>query len=302
MDNPNPSQSSLDASIRKTEGSKGAASGQSYRTIAIFVSVASIVAILAIAVPLGVCFGGEGRCGRGNSQKASTASATVSKITEAASTAVPITFPTPTVAPLTEDVNPLLLQGFEWYIPKDGKHWTRLSAVLDQLHQIGVTNLWIPPPTKAATNGSIGYDVYDLWDLGEFDTHGRTATSMGSKNDLIQLVEAAHKWDIGIVADAALNQRSGADFVDSCAITRLDPNNREQAINPTRVSPVWVGFNFSSRGNRYSSKQWSCNDFSGIDYDQGTDAQGVFKIDGVNNDFATDVSTELGNFGQYALV
>lgn len=207
-----------------------------------------------------------------------------------------MTFPTPTVTPLTESTNPLLVQGFEWYIPKDGKHWHRLSSVLGQLHQIGVTNLWIPPPTKAATEGSIGYDVYDLWDLGEFETHGRTATAMGSKDDLAQLAEEAHKWNIGILADAALNQRSGADHVDSCAITRLNPENREQAINPTRVSPVWVGFNFSSRGNRYSNKLWSCDDFSAIDYDQGTDAKGVFKVDGVNNDFATDVSTENGNF------
>ncbi len=33
---------------------------------------------------------------------------------------------------------------------------------------MGITAVWIPPPTKGASASSTGYDIYDTWDLGEF--------------------------------------------------------------------------------------------------------------------------------------
>ena len=259
------------------------------------------IAVVATTVPLGVCLGGNGRCGRSVSAQTATPNRTQPLVNDAAKQP-PVKYPEPTVQPLTQDSNSLLFQGFEWYVPKDGKHWTRLASVLPQLHEIGISALWIPPPTKAATPGSVGYDVYDLWDLGEFNTHDRTATAMGGKADLLDLAQQAHEMGIGIVVDAVLNQRSGADFMVSCAVTRLDAANRMQPINPTRMSDVWVGFNYTGRGNYYSNKTWTCDDFTAVDYDASIKSNGVFKIDGVNNDFATDVSTENGNFDYLTLL
>lgn len=261
----------------------------------------AIVAAIIITVPLGVCLTGDGRCGRSYSPLATSRTQTKPLLNDAA-TQQALSYPKPTVEPVTANANPLLFQGFEWYFPKDGKHWSRLSSVLPQLYQMGVGALWIPPPTKAATNGSVGYDVYDLWDLGEFNTHDRNSTASGSKSDLLSLAQEAHKWGIGLVIDAVLNQRSGADYMESCAVTRLNPSNRLQPINPTRVTEVWVGFNFTGRGNTYSNKTWSCDDFTAVDYDASSQSDGMFKIDGVHNDFATDVSTENGNFDYLSLI
>lgn len=260
-----------------------------------------VIAAVIISVPLGVYLGIDGRYTRSRMSQHVSRSPVDLHLKDTA-TDHKIRYPTPTVQPATEFASPLLFQGFEWYIPKDGKHWSRLSAALPRLYEIGVGAIWIPPPTKAATQGSIGYNVYDLWDLGEFDNHNRTSTAMGSKADLLSLSQEAHKWGIGLVIDAVLNQRSGADFTQPCAVTLLDPSNRLQPINPTKVTEVWVGFNFTARGNKYSNKTWSCNDFTAVDYDAGSDTSGLFKINGVDDDFATDVSSENGNYDYLTLI
>lgn len=263
--------------------------------------VVAIAAAIIITVPLGVCLTGDGRCGRPHSPH-SAGSAQAKTLLNDAATQQALPYPKPIVEPVTTNANPLLFQGFEWYFPKDGKQWSRLSSELPQLYRMGVGALWIPPPTKAATDGSVGYDVYDLWDLGEFKTQNRTSTASGSKADLLSLAQEAHKWGVGLMVDAVLNQRSGADYMVSCAVTMLNPSNRLQPINPTKVTEVWVGFNFTGRGNIYSNKTWSCDDFTAVDYDAGSPTNGVFKINGVHNDFAADVSTENGNFDYLSLI
>lgn len=41
--------------------------------------------------------------------------------------------------------NMTMLQGFEWYVPADGKHWVRLDKHIPQLKNFGIDNIWIPP-------------------------------------------------------------------------------------------------------------------------------------------------------------
>lgn len=65
--------------------------------------------------------------------------------------------------------NETLMQYFEWYLPNDGKHWMRLAADAPTLAQKGITKIWMPPAFKATHDGDVGYGVYDLFDLGEFD-------------------------------------------------------------------------------------------------------------------------------------
>ncbi|KAK4101259.1 glycoside hydrolase family 13 protein [Parathielavia hyrcaniae] len=83
--------------------------------------------------------------------------------------------------------NETLLQGFEWYLPADGAHWRRLADLLPSLSLLGVTKMWIPPACKAAEPGGNGYDVYDLWDLGEFERGGEQeggGTKWGCREEL----------------------------------------------------------------------------------------------------------------------
>lgn len=41
--------------------------------------------------------------------------------------------------------NMTMLQGFEWYVPADQKHWVRLEKHIPQLKTWGIDNIWIPP-------------------------------------------------------------------------------------------------------------------------------------------------------------
>jgi hypothetical protein len=41
--------------------------------------------------------------------------------------------------------NMTMLQGFEWYVPADQKHWVRLEKHVPDLKKWGVDNIWIPP-------------------------------------------------------------------------------------------------------------------------------------------------------------
>lgn len=72
--------------------------------------------------------------------------------------------------------NVTLVQGFEWNVPADGKHWKRLLSQMDALKGLGAINVWLPPGCKGSSQQGNGYDVYDLWDIGEFDQKGGVGT------------------------------------------------------------------------------------------------------------------------------
>lgn len=192
--------------------------------------------------------------------------------------------------------NGLLFQGFEWYVKKDGQHWNRLNSQLEKLSAIGVDRLWVPPPTKAGANPSTGYDVYDLWDLGEFNQSGHVATSYGTKAQLENLSKSARSHGVSLLVDAVLNQRSGAESPTSCQAYKVNPTNRLQNISNPQTIQAWVGFEFPGRGGKYSNKTWGCSDFTAVDYDNASKQNAVWKLEGQNNAFATDVSTENGNY------
>lgn len=68
-----------------------------------------------------------------------------------------------------------------------------------------------------------GYDIYDLYDLGEFDQKGSVATKWGSKKDLVTLGQAAEELGMGVYWDAVLNHKAGADRKEKCLAVTVDP-------------------------------------------------------------------------------
>lgn len=120
--------------------------------------------------------------------------------------------------------NATMFQAFEWYIPADQKHWLRLRGAVAGLQATGIDNMWIPPACKGSSQQGNGYDIYDLYDLGEFDQKGGIATKWGTKEDLVQLVQRADEVRMGIYFDAVLNQKAGADRTEQCRVIEVDPN------------------------------------------------------------------------------
>lgn len=122
------------------------------------------------------------------------------------------------------------MQAFEWHLPADQSHWRRLRRALPDLKDIGIDNIWIPPGCKGMDPSGVGYDIYDLYDLGEFDQKGSIATRWGSKKDLHDLLRAAQDIDIGIYWDTVLNQKAGADSTECFTAVRVDPKG--MSIHP----------------------------------------------------------------------
>ena len=118
-----------------------------------------------------------------------------------------------------------MFQAFEWHVPDDQAHWRRLLQELPTLKRMGVDNIWIPPGCKAMSPSGNGYDIYDLYDLGEFDQKGTRPTKWGTKEELQNLIAGAQDKGIGVYWDAVLNHKAGADFTESFPAVKVDPRS-----------------------------------------------------------------------------
>jgi len=208
--------------------------------------------------------------------------------------------------------NKTILQGFEWYLPVNlpqltqdasnvglndrlSTHWTHLTLLLPELKAMGATSLWIPPACKATNPMDNGYGIYDLYDLGEFDTKGSIATKWGTKHELQMLCRAAQQLDIGIIFDAVLNHRAAADGSEEVKVVRVDSRNRtiELDKNPLTIE-AWTRFDYSARNGKYSQLNYNKQHFNGIDWDSRTRQKSIYRIveprpDGTKREWAQDV-------------
>ena len=189
-----------------------------------------------------------------------------------------------------------MIQYFEWNLPNDGKHWQRLKEDAKHLSEIGVTGVWIPPAYKGTSQFDVGYGAYDLWDLGEFDQKGTVRTKYGTKQELIEAIEELHKYEIDVYLDAVLNHKGGADETETFLAIEVDPENRNVEISEPFNIDGWTKFTFPGRNDKYSAFKWNFTLFDGVDYDNRTGKNGIYKIVGENKDWDQGVDSELGNY------
>ncbi|RDW90141.1 uncharacterized protein DSM5745_01916 [Aspergillus mulundensis] len=161
---------------------------------------------------------------------------------------------------------------------------------------LGIDNIWIPPGCKAMNPSGNGYDIYDLYDLGEFDQKGSRATKWGTKEELQSFASRAQDLDIGIYWDAVLNHKAGADTTERFPAVKVHPRDRNRNLSPAKEIEGWVGFNFRGRGEQYSSMKYHWVHFTGVDRDDSRKEEAIFKISTPNKDWAADVSEENGNY------
>ncbi|CAG7994898.1 unnamed protein product [Penicillium nalgiovense] len=192
--------------------------------------------------------------------------------------------------------NSLILQAFEWHVPADRQHWRRLQNALPEYKAIGVDQIWIPPGCKGMDAHGNGYDIYDLYDLGEFDQKGAVPTKWGTKRELEDLMCQAQALGIGVIWDAVLNHKAGADYPEPFQAVKVDPKRRDLNISKPMEVNGWTGFDFAGRGDMYSSMKYHWQHFSGVDWDDKSKQSAIYKIVASNKDWAQDVSTENGNY------
>jgi alpha-amylase len=191
----------------------------------------------------------------------------------------------------------VLFQYFEWNLPADGSLWRELASRAAYLKRLGVTAVWMPPAQKTMDAGhGVGYAVYDLYDLGEFDQKGSVRTKYGTKSEYLAAIKALQDNGIQAYADLVLNHRMGGDETEEVEVVEIDCNNRNCTIGEPHVIRAWSKYRFPGRGETYSSFKWHWPHFNafGADANRPELTGRIFKVK--DKTFSGEVCFEFGNF------
>ena len=193
------------------------------------------------------------------------------------------------------DFNETMMQYFEWYLPNDGLWWKRCAAKAENLAALGITQVWLPPAYKGTSQEDVGYGVYDMYDLGEFDQKGTIRTKYGTKEEYIDAVRAFHRAGIRVFGDIVLNHRMGGDELENITAVTDDPENRTKQLGDEQTIRAWSKFTFPGRKGKYSRFTWDHRHFSGTDWDENAREKGnIYRFTGKR--WAPETDPENGNF------
>lgn len=191
--------------------------------------------------------------------------------------------------------NDTLMQYFEWYLPSDSTLWNKVTKESKHLENIGITHLWLPPAYKGAGGkDDVGYGVYDLYDLGEFDQKGSIPTKYGTKDEYVNAIRELRENNIKVLADIVLNHKMGADETEEVLAVQDDASDRNVSLTEAKPIKVWTKYTFPGRANTYSDFKWNWTHFHGVDWDENTGTAAIYKFYGKHWD--EDVDKENGNF------
>ncbi len=190
-----------------------------------------------------------------------------------------------------------VLQLFHWYSPGAGTLWRSASARAQELAASGFTAVWLPPAYKGHAGGyDVGYGVYDLYDLGEFDQKGGVATKYGTKDEYLAAIRDLQAAGLTVYADIVWGHRLGADRSEIVRATPIARENRNHALAEPREVEVWTGFDFPGRAGKYDPRTLNASHFVAVDHDSldGHPQDAIFLFEGKS--FAEGVDLELGNY------
>lgn len=193
--------------------------------------------------------------------------------------------------------NGVMMQYFQWYTPDDGTLWTEVQQNAADLSAAGITALWLPPAYKGASGKhDVGYGVYDMYDLGEFNQKGSIRTKYGTKEQYLAAINAAHSQGIHIYGDVVFNHRGGADDTESVTAVRVAGDNRNHEYGGDVQIDAWTKFDFTERNGKYSDFTWRWYHFDGTDWAQNLEESSIFKFRGTGKSWDWEVDTNHGNY------
>jgi hypothetical protein len=185
-------------------------------------------------------------------------------------------------------------------------NWSELTQKMPEIAEAGYTSLWLPNPAKGNSGtSSFGYDQFDPFDLGDKNQQGTTATKYGTKAQLLQMVETAHRFGIRVYFDNVMNHRSSV----VPGFNSSTPTNYYPGLIPKDFHLYWCGGNYanwSSIGNFCNQQEVQNQPLLGLaDLAQepgtnnfyfgcslgNTTAKPVFVRQPSNRDYYTDTNT-----------
>lgn len=191
--------------------------------------------------------------------------------------------------------NGVMMQYFEWNLPESCGLWKQLAKDAAKLAEKGITALWLPPAYKGNLGANeVGYAVYDLYDLGEFDQKGSVATKYGTKDEYIKAIEACHKAGIEVYADIVFNHMVNGDKVQRVKVVEYDMQERNRQVSGEQTILARSRFTFPGRKGKYNTFTWNKDHFSGSDIDERNMRKSLFLFSGAK--WSEDVDDENGNY------
>ena len=97
--------------------------------------------------------------------------------------------------------------------------WSNVERRTPDIFKAGYRAVWLPPSSKASDAFSVGYDVFDRFDLGQppliDNSSSRRRTAYGTEATFRAMVEQLRRADIHVFVDAVLNHNSGRTTSDA---------------------------------------------------------------------------------------
>lgn len=196
---------------------------------------------------------------------------------------------------MNREINGVMMQYFEWYLNCNKNLWNTVKKKGEELSRLGITAIWLPPAYKGiGGENEVGYGVYDLYDLGEFDQKGSIATKYGTKNEYLDAIVGLQQSGLDVYADIVLNHKMGADKLQTIKAVKCNWEDHTKEEGEEETVEVWTKFTFPGRNHKYSDFEWNWTHFSGIDYNSRTNEIALYKLK--NKTWQMDVDKEHGNY------
>ncbi len=192
-------------------------------------------------------------------------------------------------------INGTIIQYFEWYMNCNQDLWNKITENAEKIAEMGITAIWLPPAYKGiGGKDEVGYGVYDVYDLGEFNQKGTIKTKYGSKDEYIKCIQKLQQTGLQVYADIVLNHKMGADIIQTIPAAKVDWGNHEKQIAENEIIKVATKFTFPGRNGKYSDFKWNWTHFDGIDYNMANDEKAIFKFK--DKDWEKSVDEEFENY------
>lgn len=193
-------------------------------------------------------------------------------------------------------MNSTMIQYFHWYTEGNSQLFEEIENAAGFLEDLGIDYVWFPPAYKAAGGGySVGYDPYDLFDLGEFDQKGTTPTKYGTKEQYLNAIKALKDKNIKTIVDIVLNHKAGGDETETFQAIKVNEENRKEAVSDVMDITSYTKYTFPGRGETYSNFEWNFTCFSGVDYAEGQE-KAVYRVISDYGKWDEMIDDEKGNY------
>lgn len=191
--------------------------------------------------------------------------------------------------------NGVMMQYFEWFTENDPHLWVVLKNNAKMLKDKGITAIWMPPAFKGIGGiHDVGYGVYDVYDLGEFNQKGTIRTKYGTKYEYLEAIQTLKMQGIQVYGDIVLNHKMGADQNEEVKAFEVNSQNTNEVVSGEETIEVATIYNFPGRNKKYSDFTWDWSCFNGIDYDIKTRRNAKYLFE--SKQWNSEVDSENGNF------